>query len=60
VVRDTQGEVHRLLILPPSGEPACCRADAGNAATFTCAYHGWTYGNDGNWWGCRTSGGTRG
>jgi len=24
-----------------------CRADAGNAATFTCAYHGWTYGNDG-------------
>ena len=24
-----------------------CRADAGNAASFTCAYHGWTYGNDG-------------
>jgi phenylpropionate dioxygenase-like ring-hydroxylating dioxygenase large terminal subunit len=24
-----------------------CRADAGNAATFTCAYHGWTYRNDG-------------
>jgi nitrite reductase/ring-hydroxylating ferredoxin subunit len=20
-----------------------CRADTGNAATFTCAYHGWTY-----------------
>ena len=24
-----------------------CRADNGNAASFTCAYHGWTYGNDG-------------
>jgi phenylpropionate dioxygenase-like ring-hydroxylating dioxygenase large terminal subunit len=24
-----------------------CRADAGNAAAFTCTYHGWTYGNDG-------------
>src|SRR5581483_1385191 len=24
-----------------------CRADQGNAASFTCAYHGWTYGNDG-------------
>jgi 3-phenylpropionate/trans-cinnamate dioxygenase alpha subunit len=23
------------------------RADAGNAAAFTCTYHGWTYGNDG-------------
>ena len=24
-----------------------CHADAGNAATFTCSYHGWTYGNNG-------------
>jgi phenylpropionate dioxygenase-like ring-hydroxylating dioxygenase large terminal subunit len=24
-----------------------CRAEAGNTATFTCAYHGWTYRNDG-------------
>src|SRR6516225_314909 len=24
-----------------------CRADAGNAAAFTCAYHGWIYRNDG-------------
>jgi phenylpropionate dioxygenase-like ring-hydroxylating dioxygenase large terminal subunit len=24
-----------------------CRADEGNAAAFTCTYHGWTYGNDG-------------
>ena len=24
-----------------------CRADLGNASAFVCAYHGWTYGNDG-------------
>jgi 3-phenylpropionate/trans-cinnamate dioxygenase alpha subunit len=24
-----------------------CRADEGNAAAFTCTYHGWTFGNDG-------------
>ena len=24
-----------------------CRADAGNASAFVCAYHGWTYGTDG-------------
>jgi 3-phenylpropionate/trans-cinnamate dioxygenase alpha subunit len=24
-----------------------CRADSGNASAFVCAYHGWTYGNDG-------------
>ena len=24
-----------------------CRADFGNAATITCAYHGWTYANNG-------------
>jgi 3-phenylpropionate/trans-cinnamate dioxygenase alpha subunit len=24
-----------------------CRAEFGNAASFTCAYHGWTYRNDG-------------
>lgn len=25
-----------------------CRADAGNAPSFTCPYHGWTYGSDGS------------
>jgi phenylpropionate dioxygenase-like ring-hydroxylating dioxygenase large terminal subunit len=25
-----------------------CRADVGNASAFTCAYHGWAYGNDGH------------
>jgi phenylpropionate dioxygenase-like ring-hydroxylating dioxygenase large terminal subunit len=24
-----------------------CRTDSGNAAQFTCPFHGWTYGNDG-------------
>jgi phenylpropionate dioxygenase-like ring-hydroxylating dioxygenase large terminal subunit len=25
-----------------------CRLDQGNADSFTCSYHGWTYGNDGS------------
>jgi len=32
--------------LPPSRQPAMPRR-YGNAASFTCAYHGWTYKNDG-------------
>ncbi|MCP5265089.1 MAG: Rieske 2Fe-2S domain-containing protein [Burkholderiaceae bacterium] len=24
-----------------------CRADSGNARSFTCPFHGWTFGNDG-------------
>ena len=26
----------------------CVGAEAGNAATITCAYHGWTFANNGN------------
>jgi len=29
------------------GMPAC-RYDAGNAASFVCSYHGWSYANDGS------------
>jgi 3-phenylpropionate/trans-cinnamate dioxygenase alpha subunit len=47
VVRDTQGQVHAFLNICRHRGNRLCRADAGNAATFTCAYHGWTYGNDG-------------
>jgi len=47
VVRDSQATVHAFLnVCRPRGN-RLCRADAGNAATFTCAYHSWTYGNDG-------------
>jgi phenylpropionate dioxygenase-like ring-hydroxylating dioxygenase large terminal subunit len=47
VVRDSEGEVHAFLNVCRHRGNRLCRADAGNAASFTCAYHGWTYGNDG-------------
>ena len=47
VVRDTNGEVHAFLNVCRHRGNRLCRADAGNANTFTCAYHGWTYRNDG-------------
>jgi 3-phenylpropionate/trans-cinnamate dioxygenase alpha subunit len=48
VVRDSQGKVNAFLNVCRHRGNRLCRADAGNAATFTCAYHGWTYGNDGH------------
>jgi phenylpropionate dioxygenase-like ring-hydroxylating dioxygenase large terminal subunit len=47
VVRDSQGQVHAFLNVCRHRGNRLCRADAGNAASFICAYHGWTYGNDG-------------
>jgi len=47
VVRDTAGKVHAFLNVCRHRGNRLCRAEAGNAASFTCAYHGWTYGNDG-------------
>jgi len=47
VVRDSAGEVHAFLNVCRHRGNRLCRADAGNAASFTCAYHGWTYKNDG-------------
>ena len=47
VVRDTSGEVHAFLNVCRHRGNRLCRADSGNAASFTCAYHGWTYRNDG-------------
>jgi phenylpropionate dioxygenase-like ring-hydroxylating dioxygenase large terminal subunit len=47
VVRDSAGEVHAFLNVCRHRGNRLCRADTGNAASFTCAYHGWTYGNDG-------------
>jgi phenylpropionate dioxygenase-like ring-hydroxylating dioxygenase large terminal subunit len=47
VVRDTQGQVNAFLNTCRHRGNRVCRADAGNAASFTCSYHGWTYGNDG-------------
>jgi phenylpropionate dioxygenase-like ring-hydroxylating dioxygenase large terminal subunit len=47
VVRDSRAEVRAFLNVCRHRGTRVCRADAGNAANFTCAYHGWTYGNDG-------------
>ena len=47
VVRDNAGKVHAFLNICRHRGNRLCRADAGNAAFFTCSYHGWTYGNDG-------------
>src|SRR5215472_229207 len=47
VVRDTAGEVRAFLNVCRHRGNRLCRAESGNAASFTCAYHGWTYRNDG-------------
>jgi phenylpropionate dioxygenase-like ring-hydroxylating dioxygenase large terminal subunit len=47
VVRDSGGRVHAFLNVCRHRGNRLCRADSGNAASFTCAYHGWTYRNDG-------------
>jgi 3-phenylpropionate/trans-cinnamate dioxygenase alpha subunit len=47
VVRDTAGTVRAFLNVCRHRGNRLCRADDGNAASFICAYHGWTYGNDG-------------
>jgi phenylpropionate dioxygenase-like ring-hydroxylating dioxygenase large terminal subunit len=47
VMRDSQGQVHAFLNVCRHRGNRLCRADMGNAANLICAYHGWTYGNDG-------------
>jgi phenylpropionate dioxygenase-like ring-hydroxylating dioxygenase large terminal subunit len=47
VVRDGEGTVRAFLNVCRHRGNRLCRADSGNAASFTCAYHGWTYRNDG-------------
>jgi len=47
VVRGSDGKVRAFLNVCRHRGNRLCRAEDGNAASFTCAYHGWTYGNDG-------------
>ncbi len=47
VMRDTSGKVGAFLNVCRHRGNRLCRADSGNAASFTCAYHGWTFANDG-------------
>jgi phenylpropionate dioxygenase-like ring-hydroxylating dioxygenase large terminal subunit len=47
VMRDGDGVVRAFLNVCRHRGNRLCRADTGNAASFTCTYHGWTYRNDG-------------
>ena len=47
VTRGQDGVVRAFLNVCRHRGNRVCRADAGNASAFVCAYHGWTYGTDG-------------
>jgi phenylpropionate dioxygenase-like ring-hydroxylating dioxygenase large terminal subunit len=46
--RDKKGELQVLLNSCRHRGNAVCRAETGNARSFLCTYHGWTYGLDGS------------
>src|SRR5688572_21792981 len=45
--RDAQGQLHALLNMCRHRGNRIVRAEIGNAKTFMCPYHGWTYANHG-------------
>ncbi|HEX8380692.1 MAG TPA: aromatic ring-hydroxylating dioxygenase subunit alpha [Allosphingosinicella sp.] len=47
LVRDSEGRVRAFHNVCRHRGNLVCSAAAGNARSFTCAYHGWTYGADG-------------
>jgi len=47
VVRDSAGRINAFLNVCRHRGNRLCRAEEGNAVSFSCAYHGWTYSNDG-------------
>ena len=47
VTRNSNGNIGAFLNVCRHRGNRVCRADVGNASAFICAYHGWTYGNDG-------------
>lgn len=47
VTRDDRGVLQAFLNTCRHRGMMVCRADQGNAASFSCPYHGWTYRNDG-------------
>ena len=47
VVRQKDGSVRALLNTCAHRGNAVCRAEEGNAKSFLCTYHGWSYGIDG-------------
>ena len=47
MTRDRDGQVHLLHNRCPHRGNRVCVKHQGNARSFTCAYHGWNFGNDG-------------
>ena len=47
MVRDDDGEVRLLMNRCAHRANAVCQVERGNARMFRCAYHGWTYRNNG-------------
>ena len=47
VVRDEESRLRVLVNRCRHRAAAVCEWEMGNAKTFRCQYHGWTYGNDG-------------
>ncbi len=47
MARDREGRIHLLHNRCPHRGNRVCMNDRGQARSFTCPYHGWTFGNDG-------------
>jgi phenylpropionate dioxygenase-like ring-hydroxylating dioxygenase large terminal subunit len=47
LTRDGDGAIHAMLNVCRHKGAAVCTADRGNARSFVCPYHAWTYGIDG-------------
>jgi phenylpropionate dioxygenase-like ring-hydroxylating dioxygenase large terminal subunit len=47
VVRQKDGSIRAMLNTCTHRGNAVCRAEEGNAKSFLCTYHGWSYGIDG-------------
>ncbi len=47
VTRDSKGKMHAFLNMCRHRGNRICRADFGNAPSFMCTYHGWTFATDG-------------
>lgn len=47
MTRGEDGRIHLLLNRCPHRGNQVCTAERGNAKTFTCPYHAWTFANDG-------------
>jgi phenylpropionate dioxygenase-like ring-hydroxylating dioxygenase large terminal subunit len=47
MTRDRDGQIHLLHNRCPHRGNRVCVSDKGNARSFTCPYHGWTFSNNG-------------